>query len=263
MKDLENKSIYIVREAVKQFKNPAALWSMGKDSTALLWLCRKAFFGKVPFPVIHIDTGYKFPEMYAFRDRIAREWGLDLRVCENKKAKEEGMGPEKGKFACCTALKTAALKSFLDQEGFDAIFLAIRRDEHGIRAKERYFSPRDKDFKWDYKNQPPEMWDLFESVFAGATHVRVHPILHWTELDVWEYVKKEGIPTNSLYFAKDGKRYRSLGCVPCTEPIASTAKTIDEVIEEIKTSDVSERSGRAQDKEEDYMMQKLRALGYM
>lgn len=261
--ELENKSIHIIREAAKQFKKLAALWSVGKDSTTILWLCRKAFFGKIPFPVIHIDTGFMFPEMYAFRDKLAREWNLNLIVIENKKAKRKEMNPKVGKFKCCTALKTEALRQLLEREKFDALILAIRRDEHGIRAKERYFSPRDKGFKWDYKNQPPEMWDFYSNILDDKTHMRVHPILHWTELDVWQYVKKEKIPVNPLYFAKNGKRYRSLGCVPCTGSVKSNADTIDKIISELKITKVSERSGRAQDKEKAYMMQKLRALGYM
>jgi len=263
LKELESKSIYILREALNQFKKPACLWSVGKDSTTSLWLARKAFFGKIPFPVIHVDTGYKFPEMYSFRDKIAKEWGIDLIVAENQEAKKAGMGPDKSHLECCTALKTLALKKLLEKEKFDCLIVSIRRDEHGIRAKERYFSPRDKEFKWDYKNQPAEMWNMFGSLSKEDDHMRVHPILHWTELDVWEYIKAENIPVNPMYFAKDGKRYRSLGCMPCTQPIDSTADTIEKIVEELKTTTVAERSGRDQDKEKAFMMQKLRTLGYM
>jgi len=261
--DLERKSISIIREAKAQFKNIAVLWSTGKDSTATLWLCRKAFFGKIPFPVIHIDTGYKFPEIYEFRDRIAKEWDLDLIIARNEEATRRGMSPEKGKLQCCTALKTEALKMLIKEKEFDALILSIRRDEHGIRAKERVFSPRDEDFRWRYEDQPAEMWDLYVKPSEDFSHMRVHPLLHWTELDVWLYVKREGLPVNPLYFAKNGKRYRSLGCMPCTVPIPSNAGTIDEIIEELKTTNVPERAGRAQDKERAYMMQKLRSLGYM
>jgi sulfate adenylyltransferase subunit 2 len=261
--ELEIKSIHIIREATRQFKKLAVLWSVGKDSTAVVWLCRKAFFGKIPFPVIHIDTGFKFKEMYQFRDKLVKEWRLNLLIAENKEAKRKGMNPKKGKFKCCNALKTEALKQLLEKEKFDALFLAIRRDEHGIRAKERYFSPRDKNFQWNYKNQPAEIWDLYANVLDDKNHMRIHPILHWTELDVWQYTKKEGIPVNPLYFAKKGKRYRSLGCVPCTSPVESQADTIEKIIAELKTTKVAERSGRAQDKERAYIMQKLRALGYM
>jgi len=156
LKDLENKTLYIIREAYAEFKRPAVLWSTGKDSTTMLWLCRKAFFGKIPFPVIHIDTGYKFKQMYEFRDRIAAEWGLDLVIARNEEAMKEGIGPKDGKFECCTKLKTQALMECLEKNGFDAFILAIRRDEHGIRAKERYFSPRDEDFRWNYKGPVSE-----------------------------------------------------------------------------------------------------------
>lgn len=263
LKELENKSIYIIRETLAEFKRPAVLWSVGKDSTAALWLCRKSFFGKIPFPVIHIDTGYKFKEMYAFRDRIAKEWGFNLIVTQNKEARAQGFGPKNGKFECCTTLKTQALMQCLDEYKFDALILAIRRDEHGIRAKERYFSPRDQNFKWDYKNQPLEMWDQYQSITEAKTHTRVHPILHWRELDVWEYVQQENIPINPMYLARNGKRYRSLGCEPCTLPIDSTASSINEIVEELRVSRIAERSGRAQDKEKTFTMQKLRALGYM
>ncbi len=260
---MESKSIYIIREAFADFKRPAALWSTGKDSSVVLWLCMKALFGKIPFPVIHIDTGYKFEEMYEFRDNLAKEWNLDLMVARNKEAVEAGVGPKDGKLDCCTTLKTEALKRFLEEHRFDALLLAIRRDEHGIRAKERVFSPRDKGFKWDYRNQPLEMWDQYQSVDETGVHTRVHPILHWREVDVWEYIRQEGIPVNPLYFAKNGKRFRSLGCEPCTSTVDSEASSIDEIIEELKNTKVAERSGRAQDKEKAFMMQKLRALGYM
>jgi len=263
LKDLENRSIYILREACAEFKRPAVLWSTGKDSTATLWLCRKAFFDKIPFPVIHIDTTYKFKSMYAFRDNLAKEWGMNLVIAKNEEAIEQGFGPKDGKFECCTRLKTHALMKCLDDNGFDALILAIRRDEHGIRAKERYFSPRNSEFKWDYKDQPLEMWDLYQSLTQDKTHTRVHPILHWRELDVWEYVRQEKLPVNPMYFAKNGKRYRSLGCEPCTLPIESNASTIDEIVKELRETKIAERSGRAQDKEKAFTMQKLRALGYM
>jgi sulfate adenylyltransferase subunit 2 len=262
--ELESASIYIVREAYARYKNIGLLWSMGKDSTALLWMCRKAFYGEIPFPVIHIDTGYKFPEMYAFRDQLAREWGLDLRVARNETAIAAGMGPHAGaKLDCCHQLKTQALKDYLAGARLSAILLAIRRDEHGIRAKERYFSPRDADFTWRYQEQPPELWDQWKSSTAGADHVRVHPMLHMTELDIWRYIQREGIPVNGLYFTREGQRYRSLGCACCCAPSASEAATLDAIIAELEITTVSERSFRAQDKEDAYTMQKLRSLGYM
>ncbi|NQV33111.1 MAG: sulfate adenylyltransferase subunit 2 [Phycisphaeraceae bacterium] len=260
--ELENQSIFIIREAFYHYKQLALLWSIGKDSTTLLWLCRKAFFGEVPIPLLHIDTGYKFPEMYRFRDEYSKSWGMELLISRNEEAIAGGMGPEK-KLECCTALKTLGLKQAIAQHGFDALLLGIRRDEHGIRAKERYFSPRDEQFKWNYKDQPPELWDQYKSQVEERTHMRVHPLLHWTELDVWQYIKREQIPVTSLYFAKDGKRYRSIGCTPCCSPVPSEAKTVDDIILELETSNTSERAGRAQDKEDAYTMQKLRALGYM
>ncbi|MHB9156337.1 MAG: sulfate adenylyltransferase subunit CysD [Endomicrobiales bacterium] len=262
MKELEEKSIFILREAKAKFRKPAVLWSTGKDSTSVLWLCRKAFMGIIPFPVIHIDTGRKFPEIYAFRDALAKEWGFDLKVIRNEKALAAGIAPEKGRFECCTVLKTETLKSAIRENGFDAVIVSIRRDEHGIRAKERVFSPRDAESRWDYKDQPPELWEIYVPG-AKSSHVRVHPILHWSELDTWQYMEREGIPPNPLYFSKGGKRYRSLGCVPCTVPVASGAKTVREIVKELKTTRISERSGRSQDKEKEYMMQKLRTLGYL
>jgi sulfate adenylyltransferase subunit 2 len=261
--ELESRSVYIIREAYAQYKNIAMLWSVGKDSTTMLWLVRKAFYGEVPFPVIHLDTTFKFPEMYEFRDSKAKEWGLKLMVVRNEEAIRQGVGPTKGKLDCCTKLKTEALKQGIDKMDYKALLLGIRRDEHGIRAKERYFSPRDKEFSWNYKDQPPELWDQFTVKTGDDTHIRVHPLLHWTELDIWKYVKRESIPVVSMYFAKGGKRYRSIGCHPCTKPIDSDASTVDEIIRELETTRVGERSGRAQDKEQAYMMQKLRSLGYM
>jgi sulfate adenylyltransferase subunit 2 len=260
---LENESIYIIREAYNNFKKVVLLWSIGKDSTALLHLVRKAFYGKLPFPVLHIDTGYKFPEIYNFRDKYAREWGLNLIIEKNDEALSQGMGPDKGRLDCCMQLKTNQLKSSIKKHGFRALYAGIRRDEHGIRAKERVFSPRDDQFSWDYKNQPPELWDQYKTKAKDEEHLRVHPLLSWREIDIWEYIKRENIPTCELYFAKNGKRHRSIGCHPCCNPIDSNATTVDEIIAELKSTDISERSGRCQDKESDYMMQKLRSLGYM
>ena len=260
---LEDNSIFIIREAYSRFRRIALLWSIGKDSTTLLWLIRKAFFGRIPFPVIHIDTTYKFREIYDFRDKQAKEWDLDLIVVQNRAALEKGMRPERGQFDCCMELKTNALRMAIAEHGFKALYLAIRRDEHGIRAKERFFSPRDDDFKWNYRNQPPELWDQYKTRAAKEQHLRVHPLLGWREIDVWEYIRKENIPIVSLYFARSGKRYRSIGCETCCNPVDSGADTIDAVIEELRTSKTSERSGRSQDKESAYTMQKLRSLGYM
>ncbi len=264
LSELESKSIFIIREAYYQFKDIAALWSIGKDSTTLVHLCLKAFYGEIPFPLMHIDTSYKFPEMYRFRDEYAKKWGVKLIVTRNEESIANGMGPNVGeKLECCTQLKTNALKMGIAEHGFKALLLGIRRDEHGIRAKERYFSPRNEQFQWDYENQPPELWDQYKSKAEDEEHIRVHPLLHWTELNIWEYVKRENLPITDLYLAKDGKRFRSIGCVPCCAPVESEADTIDKIIEELKTTTTSERAGRAQDKESVTTMQKLRALGYM
>jgi len=256
LKDIEEKSIYTIREAHARFQNLAALWSTGKDSTVLVALARKAFFGRVPFPLIHIDNGIDFPETYELREGLAKEWNLDVIVSKSV-IKDDISG-----IRCCGANKTDALKSLLEQRGFDGLFVSIRRDEHGIRGKERYFSPRDKEFRWDYKNQSPEIWD-FISQEESASHIRIHPLLHWTELDMWLYIKQEGIPVNPLYYSRDGQRYRSLGCTQCTVSVDSNASNIDEIIEELKNTKTSERAGRMQDKEQENVMQRLRALGYM
>ncbi len=254
---LEQQSIWVLREAKARFKNLAGLWSMGKDSTVMLALARKAFFGKVPFPVIHIDNGIDFKETYDFRKKLTEEWNLDL-IVANSIIKDDLSG-----IKCCGSNKTDALKKLLDERGFDGLVVSIRRDEHGIRAKERSFSPRDKDFKWNYKDQPAEVWE-YTSKFEDTSHTRVHPLLQWNEIDIWRYIKREGIPINPLYYANsEGIRYRSLGCTQCTVGVKSKATTIDEIIEELKNTEVAERSGRMQDKEKENVMQRLRALGYM
>jgi sulfate adenylyltransferase subunit 2 len=260
---LENESVYIIREAYRKFKKPAMLWSMGKDSSVLLWLTRKAFFGRVPFQVVHIDTTYKIPEMIRFRDSRAAKWGLDLVVTKNTAALKAGQGPEKGRLECCTALKTEALRGLMAREKYDGLLLAIRRDEEGTRAKERYFSPRGGGFEWDFKDQPPELWGQFQTDVPEGSHVRVHPLLRWTELDVWKYIGREEIPVIKLYFSRNGKRYRSLGCLPCTAPVSSRATSVAGIIRELDGAGTSERAGRAQDNAEDYAMQKLRVAGYM
>lgn len=264
LSELESKCIYIIREAYHRFRRIALLWSVGKDSTALLWMCRKAFLGRVPFPVVHIDTGYKFPEMYRFRDQYVREWNLSLIVGTNRAARDAGVGPHRGsKLDCCTALKTEALRQVIREHGLEAVLVGIRRDEHGIRAKERYFSPRNESFEWDYRNQPPELWDHYRSLSDDAQHVRVHPLLHMSELDIWRYVQREGLPVVELYFARNGQRFRSIGCAPCCTPTGSEAANVADIIAELATTSLSERAGRAQDKEHACTMQQLRALGYL
>lgn len=260
---LEQQSLYIIREAYAKFKKPGLLWSIGKDSTVLLWLVRKAFLGCCPMPLVHIDTTFKIPEMIVHRDRIVKEWGLNLIVGKNKEALDKGMQPSCGRLECCSALKTEALRETVKEHGFDAILLGIRRDEERSRSKERIFSVRNTNFEWAYKEQPPEFWGQYNVDAAPDTHVRVHPLLDWTELDIWEYIEQEHIPVVTLYFARENKRYRSLGCWPCTTPIESSAATIPEIIVELKNINHSERAGRAQDEADAYAMQKLRSKGYM
>jgi len=259
LNELEEKSVYVIREAKSRYKKVAMLWSTGKDSTTMIQLTRKAFFGKVPFPLIHLDNGLDFPETYEFRERLAKQWDLNV-IAEPMPVKAEDANISG--ISCCGVNKAETLKKLLDREGFDAVIVSIRRDEHGIRSKERYFSPRDKAFKWDYKNQPAEIWD-FTSEVEGTSHVRIHPLLHWNEIDVWNYIKREDLPVHPLYFSHDGKRYRSLGCTKCTVGIDSKASTVDEIIEELRNTNTAERAGRAMDKEKENVMQRLRALGYM
>lgn len=290
LQQLENKSVHIFREAYANFKNLGMLWSIGKDSTVLLWLARKAFFGHVPFPLVHIDTNYKIPEMIEYRDRLAMEWNLTMVVGQNKKALAEKQTFPDGnvdRIACCKLLKTHALKETLSgkmqryvmnletgeyevdrsSEAFTGVIVGARADEEGSRSKERYFSARSKENDWDVGDQPPEFWNQFKTDFAPGTHVRIHPLLDWTELNIWEYIKRENIPTVSLYYNQgDGKRYRSLGCYPCTSPIHSESHNVDEIIEELQTgklSNIAERSGREQDKEDGGGLESLRRDGYM
>ncbi len=288
--ELENRSIHIIREAYSQFKNLCMLWSIGKDSTVLLCLARKAFFGWVPFPLVHVDTHFKIPEMIEYRDRLAREWKLDMIYGENKAALDAKATFPDGnvsRLECCRNLKTEALRNTLsgewpryrmnhqtgqyeldrNTEPYTGVIVGVRADEEGSRSKERYFSPRDKNNDWDIGDQPPEFWGQYKTDFAPNTHVRIHPLLDWTELDIWEYIRRENVPIVPLYFDQgNGKRYRSLGCWPCTTPVDSTAKTLDEIIEELKTgkfANIAERSGRAQDKEDGGGLEELRKNGYM
>lgn len=270
-KELENKSIFLIREALNKFKKPAVLYSTGKDSTAMLSLIKDACLdGKLPV-VIHLDTGFKFKEMYEFRDETVKEMGFELIVVKNDSA----TATHKDSLKCCTERKTDALKKVLKEHGFDALFVGIRRDEHGIRNIERYMSPRNDNGEWKVAQekeggdsdlealQDTELagWSLYSTDFKDCNHVRVHPLLHWTELDVWKYTKEKRLAVNPLYFAKDGKRYRSLGCMPCTKPVKSRADTIEKIVRELKETKEKERAGRSQDKEGG--MEKLRALGYM
>ena len=288
--ELENISIYILREAYANFKNLGMLWSMGKDSTVLLWLTKKAFFGHVPFPLIHIDTHFKIPEMIEYRDRLTKEWQLPMVIGTNDEALDQKNTFPDGKvdrIACCSLLKTEALRRTLTGEGrrlrfnhvlqisedeinpepFTGVIVGARADEEGSRSKERYFSPRDKRNEWNIGEQPPEFWNQYKTDFAPGTNVRIHPLLDWTELNIWEYIERENITTVSLYFNHgDNKRYRSLGCYPCTFPVESSARNVSEIIEELKTgkfSNIAERAGRAQDKDDGGSLETLRRDGYM
>lgn len=281
---LINRSVFILRETKSRFKNPAILWSTGKDSTAILGLCKDAFFGQVPFDVVYIDTGFHFPQLYEFRDRMVKEWNLNLVIAKNESSLfNDNMNPKNyPHFECCNALKTHALKYVVEREKYDALILGIRWDEHGIRGKERYFSPRDSKWHWRVSREKSEEelkdgdapitalqdtelagWGIYATDFGPeCSHVRVHPILHFDEIDVWHYIKIKELPYNPLYESKNGKRYRSLGCVPCTSPVESKAQTIDDFIEEIHFATSAERAGRLQIKEKN-LMERLRYLGYM
>jgi sulfate adenylyltransferase subunit 2 len=266
------------------------LWSIGKDSTVLVWLARKAFFGHVPMPLVHIDTHFKIPEMIAYRDRLALEWKLNMIYGENRVALEQKRTFPDGKvdrLTCCRNLKSEALKNTLsgewtryrmdhnlqqyvpdaNREPYTGVIVGVRADEEGSRSKERYFSPRDKYNEWDVADQPPELWNQFKTDFAPGTHVRIHPLLDWTELNIWEYIERENIPVVSLYFDNgNGRRYRSLGCYPCTFPVESNSRNVAEIIEELrggKFSNIAERSGRAQDKDDGGGLETLRKEGYM
>ena len=259
--ELEAQSIYIFREAFARLHKLALLWSLGKDSNVMIWLARKAFFGRMPFPAMHVDTGKKFPEMYAFRDRYAKEWDLDLIVepCPPLEAADATLPPA----ARSASRKTEGLKLALAKHGFDGLFAGIRRDEEATRAKERVFSPRGTDGGWDVRDQPAEFWDHFNASPPRGAHLRVHPILHWTEADIWRYTRREGIPIIPLYLARNGKRYRSLGDQDITNPVASLASNIDEILSELASTKVSERSGRALDHETEDAFERLRVSGYL
>jgi sulfate adenylyltransferase subunit 2 len=287
---LEARSVNILREAYANFTSLCMLWSIGKDSTVLVWLARKAFFGHVPFPLIHIDTSYKVPEMIRYRDQFAAEWGLTLIVGKNEQALAVGRTfpcGSIGRLECCQALKSQPLKETLqatapryilnhktakleldrDPKPFHAAIVGIRSDEEGTRSKERYFSPRNSDNTWHVGEQPPEFWDQYKTDFKPGTHLRVHPLLDWTELDIWQYIEREKIPMVSLYYNQGtGTRYRSLGCSPCTFPVRSEARSNRDIVEELTSGqfeNVAERSGRAQDKDGGGTLEDLRREGYM
>jgi sulfate adenylyltransferase subunit 2 len=290
LRKLEAQSIHILREAYKEFKSLVMLWSIGKDSTVLLWLARKAFFGHVPLPLLHIDTHFKIPEMIAYRDKLAADWHLHLLYGENAQAlaaKQTFPDGKADRLTCCKLLKSEALKHTLSGEWpryvfdhklgkyvreknpqpYTGVIVGVRADEEGSRSKERYFSPRDKQSDWNIGDQPPELWSQYKTDFAPGTHVRVHPLLDWTELNIWEYIDRENIPIIPLYFNNGkGLRYRSLGCYPCTGAVKSDARNVKEIMEELRSgkfSNIAERSGRAQDKEDCGGLETLRREGYM
>ena len=287
---LEHRSVHILREAYANFRQLCMLWSIGKDSTVLLWLARKAFFGHAPIPLVHIDTSYKLAEMIEYRDRLAMEWKLTMIVGQNTSALEAKRTFPDGavdRITCCGLLKTQALKDTLsgagvrkrlnlrtgqyevdsNREPFTGVIVGARADEEGSRSKERYFSPRTESNVWDIGEQPPEFWNQYKTEFAPGTHVRIHPLLDWTELNIWEYIEREKIPTVPLYYNQgDDTRYRSLGCGTCTNPVESSSRNPAEIIVELKSgkfSRVAERAGRAQDKEDGGGLETLRRDGYM
>lgn len=258
---LEAQSIFILREAVATLSKPVMLWSLGKDSNVMIWLARKAFLGEVPFPVAHLDTGKEFPETYAFRAHYVKEWGLDLisDPCPPIEAVDQSLPPA-SRFA---ARKTLGLKQALERYQFDGVIAGIRRDEQSTRAKERFFSPRGADGAWDIRTQPPEFFNQYNTELPPGAHLRIHPLLQWTELDIWHYIQRENIPLVPLYFAKNGKRYRSLGEEGITFPIDSNADSVEAIIAELETINTAERDGRSMDHESEDAFERLRASGYM
>lgn len=289
---LEAESIYIVREAAAEFDRPVMLYSIGKDSSVMLRLAQKAFHpGKIPFPLLHIDTSYKFPEMISFRDNYTKELGAQLIVHQNREALQSGTSPfALGTQRCCGLLKTRALLDALEAGGFTAAFGGARRDEEKSRAKERVYSFRDAHGQWDPKNQRPELWNIFNSKINKRESIRVFPLSNWTELDIWLYIHAERIPIVPLYYARERDvverngslvliysneqllpgentkrvscRMRSLGCVPCTGAIRSEADTVPKIIEEMVSFRRSERENRAIDHDEEGSMELKKREGY-
>jgi len=293
LKRLEAESIGIMREVAAEFRNPVLLYSIGKDSSVMLHLARKAFFpGKPPFPLLHIDTGWKFREMIAFRDDTVRRLGLDLVVHTNEEGRARGINPITSGSALHTAvMKTEALKQALDRHAFDAALGGARRDEEKSRAKERIFSVRSADHGWDPKNQRPEIWRVYNTRLRERQSMRVFPLSNWTELDIWGYITAEEIPVVPLYFAKprpvisrggvlimvdDDRlplepgerpewrrvRFRTLGCYPLNGAIESTAATPAQIVAELRDARYSERQGRLIDSDEEAAMERKKREGY-
>jgi sulfate adenylyltransferase subunit 2 len=293
LKQLEAESIHIIREVVAEFDNPVMLYSIGKDSAVMLHLARKAFFpGKLPFKLLHVDTDWKFKEMIQFRDKMAEMYDLDLIVHKNPEGLAQGINPfDHGSSKHTDIMKTQALKQALDKYGFDAAFGGARRDEEKSRAKERVYSFRDRNHRWDPKNQRPELWNVYNARINRGESIRVFPLSNWTELDIWQYIHLEGIEIVPLYFSgkrpvvnRDGMlinvnddrmkllpgekiehrsvRFRTLGCYPLTGAVESEASTLPEIIQEMLLTTTSERQGRAIDHDSAGSMEKKKQEGY-
>lgn len=293
LKQLEAESIHIIREVAAEFENPVMLYSIGKDSSVMLHLAMKAFFpGKLPFPLLHVDTGWKFKEMIEFRDRETKRLGLDLLVHQNPDGVAMGVGPfTHGSAKHTDIMKTQGLKQALNKYGFDAAFGGARRDEEKSRAKERVYSFRDAQHRWDPKNQRPELWNTYNSRINKGESIRVFPLSNWTELDIWQYIYLESIPIVPLYFSaprpvvnRDGMlikvdddrmelkpgetieersvRFRTLGCYPLTGAVESAATTLPEIIQEMLLTTTSERQGRLIDHDSSGSMEKKKQEGY-
>ncbi|GAA3282394.1 sulfate adenylyltransferase subunit CysD [Nesterenkonia halobia] len=293
LKQLEAESIHIIREVAAEFANPVMLYSIGKDSSVMLHLARKAFYpGPPPFPLMHIDTTWKFREMIEFRDRMAAEVGMELITHTNEEGRQAGINPfDHGSAKYTDIMKTQALKQALSLHGFDAAFGGARRDEEASRAKERVFSFRDKYHRWDPKSQRPELWNIYNSQLTKGESIRAFPLSNWTELDIWQYIYLEDIPIVPLYYSaprpiveRDGidimvddermplepgeepeekwVRFRTLGCYPLTGAVESHAQTLPEIIQEMLLTTTSERSGRAIDHDQAGSMEKKKREGY-
>jgi sulfate adenylyltransferase subunit 2 len=293
LRELEAEAIHIIREVAAEFENPVMLYSIGKDSSVMVRLAEKAFYpGKVPFPLMHIDSKWKFREMIEFRDNYAKEKGWDLIVHYNKEGYEKGIGPfTHGSKVHTDVMKTQALLAGLNKYKFDAAFGGARRDEEKSRAKERIFSFRDKFHQWDPKNQRPELWNIYNAKVHKGESIRVFPISNWTELDIWQYIRLENIPIVPLYYAKerpivdiDGSlimvddermpkelrdkaemrkvRFRTLGCYPLTGAVESEADTIEKIVEEMMTVTKSERTTRVIDFDQEASMEQKKREGY-
>jgi len=293
LKALENEAIFIFREVAAEFENPVMLYSVGKDSSVLLHLARKAFFpGKIPFPLLHVNTGWKFEEMIEFRDQVVKNYGLDLISYTNPRGAKENITPfTHGSARYTDIMKTEALLTALNAGKYDAAFGGARRDEEASRAKERIYSFRTPEHKWDPRNQRPELWSIYNGMINKGESVRAFPLSNWTEADIWRYIRAENIPIVDLYFAKkrpvverDGMlilasdkrlmlapdeklqelwvRFRTLGCFPLSGAIRSRAQNLDEIISEIQTATVSERQGRAIDRDQSGSMEMKKREGY-